>query len=218
MRGLQITCLILAVTTLSIQSVRHVYVKYFETTASVLDRFEKREKAQLSVEIEQAKSLDELVAKYAPARKRTETLDAEMEEAVVNVPAKDRDDVRREFRRAHSTEYDAESTLKSAITDWETRTGEIRELRVFWAFGAGLFLVGCALYLKSPWLGMALAISGVVEMIWWSSPSFRFAGSPLEFERLLFNKLVFTNITLVLVIAAWLVLSAVMRKRAAAAI
>ncbi len=31
----------------------------------------------------------------------------------------------------------------------------------------------------------------------------RFAGSPLEFERLLMNKTIFTILTLVLVIATW---------------
>jgi hypothetical protein len=53
------------------------------------------------------------------------------------------------------------------------------------------------------WPGMAFIVPGIVEMIWWTSPSFGLAGSPLEFKRLLMNKLVFTLITLVLVIAAW---------------
>lgn len=49
---------------------------------------------------------------------------------------------------------------------------------------------------------MALIISGFVEMIWWTSPTVGFWGSPVEFDRLLNNKLWFTAITIVLLIVA----------------
>jgi hypothetical protein len=71
--------------------------------------------------------------------------------------------------------------------------------------GLGLFSVGALVYLKSPWLGLALVVPGVAEMIWWTSPNFRFMGTMPEFERLLNNKLIFTNLALALVVGAWIV-------------
>src|SRR3990170_7074882 len=98
----------------------------------------------------------------------------------------ERDVLREKFGEDHKTEYDRESDLKGAIQQWEERSKEIHELRVFWAFGFALFLVGTFLQLRGwAWLGISLVIPGIIEMIWWSCPSFRFVGSPLEFDRLL---------------------------------
>ena len=202
MKGLQKTFLILAVLTLSVQSVRHFYIKYIETTASVLDKFDEKD---VEEEIEKADSLDELVAKYTPLRERKDQLDAIMEEEEKGKPEKERYDFRREFRREHKKEYEKTRKLRSAISDWEARSKEIRELRIFWAFGFGLFILGCIVYLKRQWLGMAFLIPGVIEMIWWTSPSFRMGGTVKEFERLLNNKLLFTGITFALVVMLWLV-------------
>ncbi|NLX96203.1 MAG: hypothetical protein GXY83_08500 [Rhodopirellula sp.] len=52
-------------------------------------------------------------------------------------------------------------------------------------------------------MGMSLTIPGIVEMIWWTCPSFRFAGSPLEFDRLLINKLAFTLATIAIILVWW---------------
>ncbi len=216
MKVLQIICLLVVMLVLTTQSVRHVYVMYFESTASVLHKYDK-DTEELRKQIEKAGTLAELDAMYAPARKITEALDAQLRETRAQMPKDERSDFENSFRNLHEKEYQRESMLREAISDWEGRTEQIRELRVFWAFGLGIFVIGGLVYLRAPWLGMSLLIPGVVEMIWWSSPSFRFAGSPLEFERLLFNKLVFTNITLVLFIAGWLVLSALTKKRAASA-
>ena len=200
MQGLQKTCLILAVLTLSIQSVRHFYVKFFENKVSVLDKYEK---GDIKEEIERADTLDELVAKYDPAKKREDELDAIQEKAERGKPEEEREASQNAFRGEHKQDYERAAKLRSAIQDWESKAREIRELRIFWTFGFGLLLLGCILYFKSPWLGMAFLIPGIAEMIWWTTPTFRFAGTVKEFERLLNNKLVFTNITLVLVILVW---------------
>lgn len=218
MKVLQTVAMLVTILILTTQGVRHVYVKYFESTSSVLHKYDK-ETAELRRQIEAAQSLAELDAMYAPARKAKDTLDEEIKAKVKVEEDKNTEDSSRRlrtleesFRSEHAKDYEREEMLREGIRDWENRAEQIRELRVFWAFGLGLFVLGGLIYRFAPWLGMAFVMSGAVEMIWWSSPSFRFAGSPLEFERLLTNKLVFTGITLAVVVAAWLVLGALRRR------
>ena len=203
MKALQITCIILVLSILLTQSGRHFYVKYLERTSSILDKY----KEDIKKEIEEAGSLEDLVTKYDPAKKRVDKLDALEEEQQKAMPEKDRETFRNEFQEQYKKEYARESELRSAILDWETKSNEIRELRIFWAFGFVLFILGCIIYLKLPWLGMAFVIPGIVEMIWWTSPSFQLSGTVREFERLLNNKIVFTNITLLLLITVWVICS-----------
>lgn len=202
MKGLQTTCFILAVSILSVQSVRHFYVRFFETTASVLDKYDEEE---IEKEIEEAELLDQLVAKYDPAKKRKDELEALMEEEAKKKPEKEREAFRNEFQEDHIEDYRRAWILKSAILDWESKSKEIRELRIFWAFGFGLFVVGCIVYLWSSWLGMAILLPGATEMIWWTSPDLNLSGTVQEFERLLNNKLIFTIITIILLVAVWVI-------------
>ncbi len=201
MRALKITVFLLAVLVLTTQFARHIYVRYIEPRGSVLDRFEQTETQKA---IKGAASLDELVSRYDAAKKRVDELDNQRKKVEANKSRDDRDVLRDKFGEEHKEDYKRESDLKEAIQEWEKRSKEIYELRVFWLFGIVFLLGGAFLLVKGrDWLGMAFIIPGIIEMIWWTSPSFRFAGSPIEFERLLMNKLVFTVITLVLVIAAW---------------
>jgi hypothetical protein len=199
-RGFQTTCLILATLVLTTQGVRHLYVKYFSRTPSVLERFEKQE---IKKQIAEAASLDELVARYEPARKRTDELDAERDREADKLSDDKRDDYRNEFNRRYAEEYSTAYSLRSAIDDWESKAKQVREMQMFWGAGAILFAVGGILYFKFPWVGMSFVVPGVAEMIWWTSPNFTFSGTTPEFERLLFYKLLFTGVTLALVIAAW---------------
>ncbi len=201
MRALKITVFLLAVLVLTTQFARHIYVRYIEPRGSVLDRFEQTETQKA---IKGAASLDELVSRYDAAKKRVDELDNQRKKVEANKSRDDRDVLRDKFGEEHKEDYKRESDLKEAIQEWEKRSKEIYELRVFWLFGIVFLLGGAFLLVKGrDWLGMAFIIPGIIEMIWWTSPSFRFAGSPIEFERLLMNKLAFTLITLVLVIAAW---------------
>ncbi|MEK6699280.1 MAG: hypothetical protein AABZ10_09590 [Nitrospirota bacterium] len=201
MKALKITVFLLAVLVLTTQFVRHIYVRYLEPRSSVLDTYEQTETKKA---IKGAASLDELVSRYDAAKKRIDELDKQRKKAEANKSKDDRDVLRDKFGEEHKEDYERESDLKAAIQEWEQRSREIYELRVFWLFGFAFFLAGAILLVKGrEWPGMAFIVSGIVETIWWTSPSFRFAGSPLEFERLLMNKLVFTVITLGLIIAAW---------------
>lgn len=201
MKALKITVFLLAVLVLTTQFARHIYVRYLEPRGSVLDTYEQTETKKA---IKSAASLGELVSRYDVAKKRVDELDKQRKKAEANKSRDDRDVLRDKFGEEHKEDYERETDLKRAIQEWEKRSEEIYELRVFWLFGFAFFLAGAILLVKGrEWLGMAFIVSGIVEMIWWTSPSFRFAGSPIEFERLLMNKLVFTIITLILAIAAW---------------
>ncbi len=201
MRALKITIFLLAVLVLTTQFARHIYVRYLEPRGSVLDTYEQTETKKA---IKTAVSLNELVSRYDAAKKRVDELDEQKKKAEADLSKDNRDVFRDKFEEQHKQEYERESDLKKAIQEWERRSEEIYELRMFWLFGFAFFLAGAILLVKGrEWTGMAFILPGIVEMIWWTSPSFRFAGSPLEFERLLMNKLVFTFATLVLVIVAW---------------
>ncbi len=210
MKALRTVVFILAMLVLATQAVRHVYVRFIEPRTSALDQYDQTETQKA---IQAAESLDELLEQYAPAQKQVEDLDAQLKKMK---EGKTHDEIivaRNKFNEEHEEEYDRAKDLKKAIREWETKSKEILELRVFWAFGFGLFLIGIFLQARVfGWLGMAFLIPGVVEMVWWTSPSFRFVGSPLEFDRLLMNKLVFTLVTLVILLVWWAYINSSRKK------
>ncbi len=203
MKALKTTLFVLAIFTLATQALRHVYVRYLEPRTSVLDAYEETETTK---SIKEATALQDLVAQYDVAKKQTEALDEERKRTEKNLTKDERDVVRDRFREEHEEEYERESDLKAAIRDWEEKSEKIRELRIFWLFGVVLFAVGAVLYGGGiGWLGLAFLITGAVEMIWWTSPTFTFIGNNIEFDRLLVNKLILTLATLALLVAAWLI-------------
>ncbi|MDP8213654.1 MAG: hypothetical protein P9M10_00520 [Candidatus Euphemobacter frigidus] len=201
MRKLRITLFVLALLALTTQATRHVYVRYLEPRISVLDKYDETD---VKKAIQSATSLSDLLKEYGPARKRVDQLEEEKKQEMAT---KTRDEYfmfAKKWKEDHKKEYEQEYKLKQAIQDWEEKSKKIRELRIFWLFGLVFFVAGAFMLTKGlEWLGIAFIIPGAVEMIWWTSPSFTFVGSPLEFDRLLINKLVFTLVTLVLVIVAW---------------
>jgi len=205
MKALQIVVFVLAMLVLATLVVRHVYVRFIEPRTSVLDKYDQTETQKA---IKSSGSLDELLTQYDPARKQSDDLDKQLKGMEKNKTSDAIEGIRENFKDEHKQEYDRESDLKRAIREWEEKSKEILELRVFWAFGFALFLIGTLLQARRPaWLGMSLVIPGIIEMIWWTCPSFRFAGSPLEFDRLLMNKLVFTLITIVVLIGWWAIVT-----------
>lgn len=211
MKALKTTLFLLSVLVLTTQLARHVYVRYLEPRGSVLDKFEQTETTKA---IKAAASLDELVSRYDAAKKRVDELDEQRKKAEASLSKDNRDVFRDAFSEKYKEDYERNSDLKNAIEQWEEKSREIYELRMFWLFGFLFFAAGAVLLARSAdWLGMAFIIPGISEMIWWTSPSFRFAGSPLEFERLLMNKLFFTTLTLVLLLAAWILQEKVGKKR-----
>jgi len=202
MKALKITIFLLAILVLSTQFARHLYVRYLEPRGSILDKYEQTETKKA---IKTAVSLDELLSRYDVAKKRVDELDEQRKQAESNMSKDKRDVFREQFGEKYKEDYERKSDLKEAISEWEKRSNEIYELRIFWLFGFVFFLTGAILFVKGhDWPGMAFIAPGIVEMIWWTSPSFGLAGSPHEFERLLMNKLLFTAVTLILMIATWI--------------
>jgi len=203
MRVLQITALLVTVLVLSAQAVRHIYVAYVEPRTSVLDKYDESDAGKA---VREATSLAQLLSLYDPARKRVDELNKELKAAKESKKTKEEQQlVEEKFRDDHRDEYRRAAELGSAIADWEHKTNQVLELRVFWACGIGLFLVGAVLLAAGrQWLGVSLIVPGIVEMLWWTSPSIRLEGCPVEFERLLHEKILFTLITLGVVIVAWL--------------
>jgi hypothetical protein len=62
-------------------------------------------------------------------------------------------------------------------------------------------LLGLLLYKQQYlWLGLTVIITGISEMIWWTSPSFRWGGGSIEFDKLLTNKIAFSLTSIILLL------------------
>lgn len=181
MRALQKTLFIISLIILLTQTVRHLYVRWVEPTRSALDKYE----SPVKDDIKKANSLDELVKQYEEARKKTPEPEFQFVDPTNN------------SRKISDTEHH----LWSAIKEWEGRTREIFELRFFWSCGLLLLVLGLMCYKqKYPWLGLAIITAGIAEMIWWTCPSFRWNEASREFDKLLTNKIVFSVMSIVLLL------------------
>ena len=181
---------LLAVLIVGSQTFRHIYVRWVENRGSVLDQFEETKKS-----IAAAKSIEELLELYKESKARVEEADA--------ARAGD-EDFERSYSKWENEPYRSEAELKSAIREWESHSKELVELHYFWWIGLSLALLGGVFYLRSnQWLGIAVILLGYAEMIWATSPSYQAFGYPLEFERLLTLKAVYSMGSLVLIFVGW---------------
>jgi hypothetical protein len=181
MKPVEKTFAILAVVILSTQTVRHGYRLWIEPRGSVLDKFDEPQGGP----IRDAKSLDDLIGRYEPVRKEADRIRTER-------AAKDK-----EFIQDNLTEpFKSEQALRQAISEWETSANEIREMRVYWLVGFVFVMAGMLMYRRGArWFGISLLLAGFAEMIYWTCPQVIGWGTR-EADRLLFNKLVFSAISL----------------------
>jgi len=192
MNALQKTLAIVAVVILVSQTVRHAYRLWLEPRGSVLDKYDQ----PLKGAIENATSLNELLDRYDKVRKQVDEKRRERESQA----AQDKD---KPYLNEYQTEpYKSEHTLRDAITDWERKSAEIRELRSYWVAGLVFLVLGLVAYRKfSRWFGVIFLIVGFSELIYWTSPTF-FGPGTREYDRLLVNKLVFSVASLILLFLA----------------
>jgi len=190
--ALQKTLAIIAFLVLASQTVRHAYLRWIEPRASVLDKYDR----PLKDEITSASSLDELLRRYDPVRKQADAARQELSKAGKQPTYGDERGLE---------PYKSEYALHEAITEWEKRSKEIHEVRFFWLAGLGFLAVGLVTYRKvNRWLGLVLLIVAFAEFIYWTSPTF-LGVNTREFDRLLENKLTFSVISLALLLAViWL--------------
>lgn len=188
MNALQKTLAVITFMVLATQTVRHTYLLWFEPKESVLDKYQ-----PLKGEIASIATLDELLRRYDETHKQVEAARQEW----LKKPEKDRS-----FINELETEpYKTENMLHEAITGWEAKSKEIRELRFYWSVGFLFFVAGLLVYKKqNRWLGLTLLITSFSEIIYWTSPTI-FGSNTHEFQRLLVNKLAFSVVSLILLIA-----------------
>jgi hypothetical protein len=163
----------------------------------VLDKYDQ----PLKGEIEKATSLQELVARYDKVRKEVDAKRQERQQQEQTQTQKDR----MYFENGQTEPFKSEIALRAAITDWEKKSAEIRELRSYWFAGFIFFVLGLVIYRKGGrWLGLTLLIIAFSELIYWTSPTF-FGPGTQEYDRLLLNKLVFSVVSLLLLLSViWL--------------
>jgi len=193
MNALQKTLAIIAFLALASQAVRHAYRLWLEPRGSALDKYDQ----PLKDEIARAASLEELLGRYDKVRKEADEKRKELAK---------QDTKNRDYARERETEpFKSELSLSEAITDWEKKSAEVRELRFYWLVGLVFFILGLFAYRKvSRWFGLTLLITAFSEFIYWTSPTVFGSGSR-EFDRLLANKLAFTVVSLILLLAViWL--------------
>jgi hypothetical protein len=186
--ALQKTLAIIAFLILASQTIRHAYLRWFEPRTSVLDRYDK----PLKDEITNAASVGELLGRYDPVRKQVDAARQELSKAGKKLSYEEEKDLE---------PYKSESALREAITEWEAKSKEINGLRFFWLVGLAFFVVGLITYRKlNRWFGLTLLITAFIEFIYWTSPTFLGANTR-EFDRLLVNKLVLSILGMALLLA-----------------
>lgn len=190
MRALQTTLFVLTLLVLTTQTFRHVYVKWFEPTGSVLDRFRK----PVEHDIAESRDLDDLVRRYEEARARKKGFERgkTLEELEL-------------ARRTDRAEAVDEDELEGAIRRLEEEERDLFRLWFYWCCGLGSVLLGLLTYARvNVWLGMAGLITGFVEMAVWTSPLWRTWGPQRRFDELLTTKLILSFVSLALLITLWL--------------
>jgi hypothetical protein len=199
MKGLRITLFVLAFLGLSTQLARHVYVRWFEGRASVLDRYESGR-----VEIQGAKSLDELEKKYAEQKEKERQRQEARRRERAEAKAAGLPDPERRYE-AGDEEFLDSMKIEQAIREWEGHENEIRELWFFCGFGMLSLVVAWLCSARGwKWVALALQVAGFSELMYWTSPSFSLSGAAHEFDRLLDRKILFTIGALAVLLVYWL--------------
>jgi hypothetical protein len=179
----------------TVQSFRHAYILWVEPRQSVLTE-------DVGQRIQAARTLDELVARFRDAKRKVEEWE--------------RNKSAEELSRADRSRepYQSERMLRGAIEAWEGQHRQISQLHFYWWCGFVALIAGIATYLRvQRWVGASFLIAGFGEMIWWTSPTFRILSAESEFDQLLRWKLIYSLATLVLLLALWICVGAISRRR-----
>ncbi len=196
LHGFQYTVLIIVVLFLSVQTAHFTYMKFLYPTSSVLDE-------QLDDSIRSATSLEDLVQHYEESSARVEEYERTLSP----------EEKRRVNRRLEP--YESKNKLEAAIRDWERKQKQHVRLLFQWTFGLLLTVAGTAIHLRTTsWVGSALIVAGLAEMIWWSSPGISLGGAVAEFERILNTKIILTLVTSAVFAAVWMLWRKTVRSAA----
>jgi len=197
MKGLQKTLFIILMSVLCLQGIRHVHnyiYRYDESDVpQAVQIFETPE-----ANVDKDASTSELMAEYETLRKELQALNEQYR-------AEGRpEDERFELRQKNAGLYARQDALFSELRQREMMSEKLRDTWVFCVAGMVLVMIGVWLYARGArWLGTALVVPGLTELMWWSAPTFSLGGAQLEYQALLLNKIVLTIIALVIVIGLW---------------
>ncbi|MEM1222371.1 MAG: hypothetical protein AAGH40_06370 [Verrucomicrobiota bacterium] len=174
----------------STQSFRHIYVKWFAPTDSVLDQF----RDDFETDAMTAESLDELVQLYIVSEDKIEAYEAEESNPEI------------EFYNQRNVEpYKSRDVVRAQIQERENWNRKLHELKIYWFFGVMTAVLGCVLaFIYKNWIGVSLLITGFSEMLFWTSPLTHMRSISLQFESLLNYKLAFSILTWIFMLSLWI--------------
>lgn len=191
MNALRVVLVILGVYALlhvTTQTLRHVFVALVEPRPSVLTTLDSTKKEIVSTD-----NLEDLIQHYKDAKNKVDQWKASK--------------TAEEIRQA---EYDSEKPpysvrlYREAIEHWETRQHKLYQLHFYWWCGAACLIAGFGCwYRANPWLGTAFFMVAFGEMIYWTTPEFRMWSDNDEFIRLVLWKLLYSTITLTILLTVW---------------
>jgi len=190
MRKLKTTLFIILMLIALTQTIRHLYVRCYYNKPSVLDKYHDTE---VNKYIKSSISLDSLLVKYDKVFNEVKTFE--------NGKSKNTID---SLKRLDDKLYETKNDYRNAIEDWEAKEYKIHDVIVFWICGLILIIIGSiSYYRKIKWFGISLIITGLTEMIYWTSPDLTLGGATLEFLKYLNVKLVLSSITLTILLILW---------------
>ena len=185
MRGTKIVFFLIFMIIASTQTFRHIYVKFIEDTASVLDKY----KSGIDAEIEQSEDLDELDKLYGVKNEEIKAYENE------NPEYKDKEE--------YKTLTSDRSKIQYEIRDTEQLKKSQSKLKYFWIAGFCCVLFGCVShFFTSKWISLGSLISGFSEMTIWTSPLWDISNT-LAYSELLNSKLIFSFLTLIVLMGVW---------------
>ncbi len=192
MRTTLIVLFIIAMTISSVQTFRHVYVKWIQPSDSVLDEFND----DVESDIVQAKTLDELASLYREAHDAVEVYESDPSNPTVEPQS-----------RKEIEPYQTENKIKEEIRAREYDEKQLFKLWFYWVCGLISVFIGIFTFKNiNNWLGLSAIIVGFSEMLCWTSPLFHNRLHSQQFESLLNYKLSFSLVTWIFLIVLWLLI------------
>jgi len=196
MKGFQITLLIIFISMLSLQGIRHVHNYIFRYDESIVAPVE--EFFEMKQEIRKEVSTEELLSEFESVQMEVEKKRREFREQEGSDPD------RFKLQREHPNLMARQESLRSELMQRENMSEKLRDTWVFSIAGMILVALGALIYSRGrQWLGMAFVLPGLIELQWWSAPAFSMGGAQLEYQLLLINKIILTIIALALVLLLW---------------
>lgn len=183
------------------QTIRHAFVLWVESNESVLDKFDET-KQKIAV----TPTIDDLLKLYEPAQKNVEE---------ANKARKASGEKEAGWDQRSEEPFKSERELKSAIEEREEHARMLVRLHFFWWCGVGVLVLGVIVTARSrPWLGICLQILGFVLRAWYTCPSYRTLGFPIEFKQLLTFKLIYSALSLGLLLVGWRLIESPAKEQA----